>query len=118
MRFWDSSAIIPLLVRDERTERAQALWRQDSSPAAIDEASRRLDALTDSWLEIQPGERLRQQARRLLRVHPLQAADALQLAAALVAAEDQPRTLDLVTFDDRLADAARREGFPVPGRAA
>jgi predicted nucleic acid-binding protein len=52
-------------------------------------------------------------ATRLLRVHPLRAADALQLAAAIIAAEDDPRSLPFVTLDDRLALAAEREGFPV-----
>jgi hypothetical protein len=44
-------------------------------------------------------------------VHPLGAADALQLAAALVAAERRPPTLTLVTCDDRLREAAAKEGF-------
>ena len=60
-----------------------------------------------------PLERVRQVAIRLLRVHPLRTADALQLAAAVVASEDRPRTLDVVTLDARLALAARREGFAV-----
>jgi uncharacterized protein len=46
-------------------------------------------------------------------VHPLRAADALQLAAAFAAAERRPTSLELVTLDDRLADAARKEGFVV-----
>jgi hypothetical protein len=48
-----------------------------------------------------------------LRVHPLRAADALQLAAAFIAAERRPSSLELVTLDDRLAVAARKEGFAV-----
>ena len=48
---------------------------------------------------------------RFLRVHPLRAADALQLAAAFIAADRRPSSLDVVTLDDRLAAAARREGF-------
>ena len=48
-----------------------------------------------------------------LRVHPLRAADALQLAAAFAAAERRPTSLELVTLDDRLADAVRKEGFVV-----
>jgi uncharacterized protein len=50
---------------------------------------------------------------RFLRVHPLRAADALQLAAAFVAAERRPSSLDIVTLDDQLAAAARKEGFVV-----
>lgn len=50
-----------------------------------------------------------------MRLHPLRAADALQLAAALVLSDFEPRTLPFVTLDDRLASAARREGFEVQG---
>jgi len=61
---------------------------------------------------------LRDAARRLLRVHDLRAADALQLAAALAAAEGRPMTLTLLCLDDRLGAAAEREGFPVLGATA
>jgi hypothetical protein len=54
---------------------------------------------------------VREVARRYLRVHPLRAADALQLAAAFVAAERRPPTLTVVTLDDRLRAAAEKEGF-------
>jgi predicted nucleic acid-binding protein len=56
---------------------------------------------------------LRECAIRLLRVHPLRAADAVQLAAAVIAAEMRPTSLEFVTADRRLADAARKEGFAV-----
>lgn len=52
-------------------------------------------------------------AVRLVRRHPLRAADALQLAAALMATGEHPERLDLVSSDDRLSAAARREGFRV-----
>jgi hypothetical protein len=58
---------------------------------------------------------LRDVAERLLRVHPLRAADSLQLAAAIIAAEREPATLDLVSLDEGLGDAASREGFHVLG---
>jgi predicted nucleic acid-binding protein len=80
---------------------------------SMNQALLRLDGLRAGWREIQPVDRLRQTAIRLLRVHPIRAADALQLAAALVAAEDHPPTLPVVTLDERLARAAEREGFPV-----
>ena len=51
-------------------------------------------------------------AKRLLRVHDLRTADALQLAAAVYVAEARPSTLEFVSLDDRLLAAARREGFP------
>jgi predicted nucleic acid-binding protein len=47
--------------------------------------------------------------------HPLRAADALQLGSAIVAADGDPSSLEFVTFDRRLAEAALREGFPVLG---
>jgi len=50
---------------------------------------------------------------RLLCTHPLRAADALQLAAAIAAAEEHPETLPFVTLDDQLAEAASREGFAI-----
>jgi predicted nucleic acid-binding protein len=77
------------------------------------QALERLDALALAWQEVQPIARIRQVAVRLLRVHGLRAGDALQLGAALAAAEDQPASLPLVTLDDRLARAAEREGFRV-----
>jgi uncharacterized protein len=49
----------------------------------------------------------------LLRVHALRAADALQLAAAYIAAERRPTSMEMVTLDDRLAIAARKEGFVI-----
>ena len=60
-----------------------------------------------------PSETVRRIARRALRVHDLRAADALQLAAATVAAESDPASLELISLDRRLLEAARREGFPV-----
>jgi hypothetical protein len=56
-------------------------------------------------------------ARRLLRVHPLRAADSLQLAAAVLASEGRPSTLEFVCLDDRLGIAAQREGFRVRDRS-
>jgi predicted nucleic acid-binding protein len=80
------------------------------SAAAERQARSLLDALRKSWFEVQPGEGIREQALRLLRVHALRAPDALQLAAALDWAGSPPEG-DFVTFDDRLRDAAAREGF-------
>jgi predicted nucleic acid-binding protein len=73
----------------------------------------RLRALRGSWNEVQPTAELRETAVRLLHVHPLAAADALQLSAAIVAAERRPSTLLMVCLDDRLTAAAEREGFAV-----
>ncbi len=62
---------------------------------------------------MQPVPAVRSAAIRVLRVHPLRAADALQLGAAIVVSEGHPSTLPLVTLDDRLALAAEREGFTI-----
>lgn len=77
------------------------------------QALERVDALVAGWHEIQPVAGVRRTARRLLRVHALRAADSLQLAAAMVAAEAHPESLEIASLDDRLIDAARREAFPV-----
>ena len=91
-----------------RLEREDALAEPAMTAALV-----RLDLLAEAWNEVQPVAAVRSTARRLLRVHPLRAADALVLAAAVVAAEGVPASLDLVTLDERLAAAARREGFAV-----
>ena len=140
MRFWDSSAIVPLLVREPSSARSEALLREDpfvlawwaaevectsalarlereqslSRKAAVI-AYKRLSAFRDAWNEVQPTTGLKETAMRLLRVHVLRAADALQLAAAILAAQGQPATLGFVCFDERLASAARKEGFEIIG---
>jgi len=45
---------------------------------------------TDAWHQIDPSDAIRETAIPFLRVHPLRAADALQLAAAFVAGEPRP----------------------------
>jgi predicted nucleic acid-binding protein len=70
-----------------------------------------LEALASAWIEIQPTGNLRGTAERLLAVHPLRAADAFQLAAALQWCRGQTAGMSIVSFDDRLRDAAHKEGF-------
>ena len=138
MRYWDSSALVALLVAEPATPNRQSLLEDDpqiatwwGSSLECASALHRLDRqygsgesrllrsigllgkLEASWYEVEPSERLRRRARRLLGVHALRAADALQLAAALVAADEDPTTLDFVSSDIRLSEAARREGFTV-----
>jgi len=81
--------------------------------SSMGQALRRLDRLARACREVQQVTAVRTMAIRLLRVHPLRTADALQLGAAIVAAEDHPATLQLVTLDERLGQAAEREGFAV-----
>jgi predicted nucleic acid-binding protein len=92
--------------------------REGMPYADVQEAIARLDALAAAWAEVEPATRLREVAARLIRTHSLRAADALQLGAAIIAAEERPATLDLVTLDERLADAASREGFRVEALGA
>ena len=98
-----------------QVECASALARLERSTALnVEEATRALSRLrrfADGWHEIEPSDIVRESAMRFLRVHPLRAADALQLAAAFIAAERRPSSLRVITLDERLADAARKEGF-------
>jgi predicted nucleic acid-binding protein len=138
MKFWDTSAIIPLLA-DEPTregllaileedpqivawwgttvEIASALARRERenliTAAEVEAALTATHRLADGWHEILPSDAVRRTAERLLRAHPLRAADSLQLAAALIAANHDPTTLALVCLDARVTVAARREGFKV-----
>jgi predicted nucleic acid-binding protein len=89
-----------------RLERDGAL-----DPPAVNEAFDRLKRMAQGWHEVDPSDGVREAAVRFLRVHPLRAADAVQLAAAFVAAERRPSSLEVVTVDERLAAAARKEGF-------
>ena len=70
-----------------------------------------LDQLAGTWSELLPSDPLRAQAERALAVHPLRAADALQLAAALTWRREPARSAEFVCVDERLRDAASREGF-------
>ena len=79
----------------------------------VADARAALTALADSWVEVQPSESVRSGAERLLAAHALRAADALQLAAALVWCSGQTRGVEVVSFDNRLRDSALREGFGI-----
>jgi predicted nucleic acid-binding protein len=84
-------------------------------PRSAATARGRLARFAATWQEVQPSESLREDALRFLRGHDLRAADALQLAAGVAAAEGRPPTLAFVCLDERLAEGAEREGFPVVG---
>jgi uncharacterized protein len=137
--FWDSSAVVPLLIEQAASPRVAAWFSDDGGMAlwtltplevlsalrrlvrqgAIDERLARLaeDRMADIAraghlvIDIEPVKSL---AARLLRLHALRAFDALQLAAALHWAEGHPQDRTLHTLDSRLAVAAEREGFRVP----
>jgi predicted nucleic acid-binding protein len=76
-------------------------------------AMARLAELRQRWIEVQPTGRLRELAEMLLQRHPLRAADAMQLAAALIWSKQLPRKRVFVCLDSRLAEAASKEGFSV-----
>lgn len=138
MRYWDSTGLLQLVVPEDASAELVVLLEEDPAIAtwwgsltecraalarlrrsgrlAADEgtlAERRLGHLVAGWVEVTPSEAVRQQAERVLRLHPLRTAEAMHLAAALVVAEHQPRGWGFVTLDPRLADAADREGFRV-----
>jgi len=76
-------------------------------------AIRRLEELREGWAEVSPAERVRELAQGLVESHPLRAADAMQLAAALVWSAASPRGRPFVSLDQRLAATAADEGFEV-----
>ena len=142
MRFWDASGIVPLLVRQARTREMEHLLAQDPDMVTwwgtpveclsalmrlvregrltdgdVRDAERRLHELRNGWDEVLPGEACRRTAERMLRVHALRAADAMQLAAALIAADHDPSRLEVVCLDQRLIEAGSKEGFVLAGRA-
>lgn len=137
MNFWDTSAIVPLLLDEKQTSAAKAVYQRDPVQAVwcltdVEIAaalSRRIReglsesraqkvrddwrALAQLWRPVASVDPVCARAIRLVQTHPLRSADALQLAAALVVCGERPETLPFVCLDDRLRDSARREGFPI-----
>ena len=132
------SALVPLLFSERWSEQVGQLLREDAGmvvwwggrvecisalrrrerEGALDAADARravalLDALAGASSEVLPSDPLRAQAERALALHPLRAADALQLGAALAWRREPARSAELVCLDERLRDAASREGFTV-----
>jgi hypothetical protein len=144
VKFWDSSALVPLICREAQSARCRVWLREDPvlvvwalagteivsalarrrrdgtiTAAVFTAGKRRLVRLEAAWNEVGNLDAVRARARRLLEAHRLSAADALHLGAALLAVEERPHGIDFVTFGRRLADAAEREGFEVlPGPTA
>lgn len=138
MKFWDSSALLPLLVCEPKSETMRRLAREDElmavwwatavecqsavarlrregslSPSGEDQVRKVLAELQQVWAEMEPSGDIRNLAGELLLRHPLRAADSLQLAAALLWAGRSPRGMEFVCLDTRLREAARGEGFAV-----
>lgn len=138
MRFWDSSAIVPVLLSEKETAECKNLLKKDPEIAVwaltstevlsavyrkaregslvgphLSPVLENLRRIAAGWNVVTQLETTRDKANRLLAVHPLRAGDALQLAAALITFEEHPEGEEFVTLDKNLADAARREGFYV-----
>lgn len=138
MKYWDASAVVPLLVLQIKSSVLERLLREDPdivtwgatsieccsailrlgrtgslAPEEAEKSLARLLELRSGWKEVVPNDELRDIAERLLHVRALRAADALQLSAALVACGRETRKLSFVCADDRLRVAARKEGFEV-----
>ena len=96
MKFWDASAIVPLLMTEATTRAVQTLAVKDAAmlvwwgteaecasaiarlerdgaldEAAVREAFQRLTQLATGWHEVDPSDSIRETAVRFLRVHPL-----------------------------------------------
>lgn len=138
VRFWDSSALVPLIVTQAASSQVDrwlsedpelALWTL--TPVELTSGLRRLvregvlaerdantaearvDELVETGHVVVNIETVKSQARRLLRLHSLRAADAMQLGAALEWAGGRPTGRTFVTLDAHLGRAAAREGFRV-----
>ena len=133
--FWDASALVPLCVPSQNPGNGRRLLREYPpivwwgsaletisalarlrrqhflTDAQHDAARDRLDALRRTWREIQPSSRLEELAEDQIARHELRAADALQLAAALVWCNQRPKNRPLLCRDVRLREAARDQGF-------
>jgi predicted nucleic acid-binding protein len=136
--FWDASAIVPLCCSQAASVQGRQLRRElkrmvvwwgtplearsafarlvrdgHINPDQRVSAVSLLTQLRATWDEILPTEKLRSLAEELPDAHQLRAADAAQLAAALVWCRERPRQRPLVCFDERLRTAARALGFSV-----
>lgn len=143
MRFWDASALVPLVVAERETEGVRDLLREDPHIATwvwtsveiasaierrtrqghLDRGQRRaalgaFSYLASTWDEVTDVLAVRRRALPLLARHPLRATDAAQLGAALLLAPETGPVTSFVCLDERLAEAAEREGLlvlPPPG---
>jgi predicted nucleic acid-binding protein len=138
VKFWDTSALVPLIVDEPATpamrhvlsqDRDVLVWmftsvellstlgrlgRMSADLADVLPSARRdvVDLFT-RWSAVTHVDEVKRRAERLVGVHALSSADALQLGAALIASGDRPETLDFVTLDQSLGRCAQLEGFRV-----
>jgi uncharacterized protein len=135
--FWDSSALVPLCIRQAGSRQAQlCLKRFDlvvwwgsfvevhSAISRLHRANQindaekkgavaRLTLLSRGWREVLPDDQLRDLAAESLDSFVLRAADALQLAAALIWCQKRPTRRNFISADRRLLQAAAAAGFSV-----
>jgi predicted nucleic acid-binding protein len=135
--FWDSSAVVSLLLPERRSKQLTSLFANDQpaiwwltyleclsaiyrrdrqspiSPKVFEATLKRLQAVAEDADTVLPVEGIRQRGSRLLATHALRTADAVQLAAALSWCNEKPAGESFVCLDERLARAAGREGFTV-----
>jgi predicted nucleic acid-binding protein len=138
VKFWESSALVPLLVEEPTSGQLGDLLRRDPeialwwgshvecmsafcrlqregalSRTGLRQRQALLDRLVASAFEVEPAAAVRARALRLLATHRLRGADALQLAAALAWCSERPQRVGFVALDNRLRIAAATEGFDV-----
>ena len=138
MAFWDTSAILPLCCWQPETMYSRRLRREfprmivwwgtpvearsalarlvreeHLTPEKRLRAAARLAQLRIAWDEMLPTEKVRVLAEEMPDTHGIRAADALQLAAALVWCREHPKQRPFVCFDANLRKAARALGFSV-----
>lgn len=133
--FWDTSALVPLCVRQALTPRVRSLYNAYqvtvwwTTPVEIASALARLfriqqinakefaaarklaDDLSETWWVVQPSDVLRASALALVERYDLRAADSLQLASAIEWCEHLPHGRAFLTADHRLREAALLCGF-------
>jgi hypothetical protein len=120
-----SAKVEPLLQRDPEValwwgapiQCAEALMsaqrRERVSHADVQKARALIDHLRTRAVEVQPTEVVRARALRILSVHSLRAASALELAAALIWCQERTHGASFVSLDEPLRLAAALEGFRV-----
>lgn len=133
--FWDSSALVPLFVRQTITARARSWYKnfeivtwwatpvemasalarllrmKELTPAEWMKARKSIVELAETFFVIPPNAALKVKAIELVEQYDLRAADSLQLAAALAWCEEAPQGRKFLTADERLRQAATLAGF-------
>ena len=140
MRYWDASAVVPLLYSEATSGSVLAVYNGDADHATL--ATTRVEiecalarllhdgriassqaarlrhgakALLDSFALVAPSDAVVQAAVRLARAHPigLRAGDAVHLAAWEAVSGGDPGAIEFVCLDRRLHEAALAEGATV-----